>query len=256
MKDFVGGVGKVQIKEHPRGLSGLFVEVPGIWLPAEQRLPRVELETENDASGLPVLLRVRVRFVLRILKLSAQDYAALAAARAAGTSLYVDFFSGYVVNGAPWWVYRVRGCRIVRVEPIIEAGIQSGGYEVELAAAAWNPDDLIWYNGFPAVERIAETASGGQGDHYFTYEIGSFAGWVRLDYNAYDVPDQFQLIYNGQVVADTGGTVSGAGSLYWYYPANEGDPTTITVHVYAPIQSTAWVYTFYGPDPDDAPPSS
>ena len=59
MKDFAGGIGKVQIKEHPRGFSGLFVEVPGIWLPAEQRLPRVEIEEEEeeDADGLPVLMR-------------------------------------------------------------------------------------------------------------------------------------------------------------------------------------------------------
>lgn len=255
MKDFIGGIGKVQIKEHPRGLSGILIEVPGIWLPAEQRLPRVEPETEDDAEGLPVLLRTRVRFVLRILKLSAQDYAALAAARAARTPLYVDFHSAHLVDGAPWWIYRVRSCCVVDIQPILGIGTQPGGYDLEMAAAAWNPDDLIWYNGFPAVV-TQEAASGGQGETITTYPIGTRPGWVRLDYEMYENPDQAQLIYDGQVVADTGGLVSGQGSLYWYYPAEAGKPTAIDVRIYAPNSGTEWVYTFYGPDPDDAPPGS
>ena len=37
-----------------------------------------------------------------------------------------------------------------------------------------------------------------------TYVIGSQSGWVELEYTAWTVPDRFIVIYDGNVVIDTG----------------------------------------------------
>jgi len=143
-----------------------------------------------------------------------------------------------------------------------EAGFNRTFLVLKFEAAGWSVADVEeWYQNVELRARFEASASGGQGEQIDTYPLasewlGAIPGWVRLDYEMFTIPDRAQLIYDGQVVADTGGLVSGKGSLYWYYPASAGRPTTIDVRIYAPNSGTGWVYTFYGPDPDDAPPSS
>ncbi|GIV82234.1 MAG: hypothetical protein KatS3mg051_1588 [Anaerolineae bacterium] len=252
MIDFAGGIGRVLIKEHPRGIGGLVVDLDARVLLASQRLPRVDVEEELDAAGLPVRLRATARAVLVCTRLSGFDLDALRALSAAGTPVYVDYHSRRVVGGAPWWIWRLRAARVVRAAEAPEVFGRAGRYEIELAAAGVTDEDLTWYNGFPAMATV-EAASGGQGETITTYEIGTRPGWVRLDYEMFQNPDQAQLIYDGQVVADTGGLVSGPGTLWWEYVPQPGAPTVIDVRIYAPNSGTAWEYTFYGPDPDDGP---
>jgi hypothetical protein len=62
---------------------------------------------------------------------------------------------------------------------------------------------------------------------------------VNLSYEAYTVPDQFQIIYEGRVIYDTG-VVSGAGS-----PTADvaGSSPHVTIRVITPDAGTAWVWS-------------
>lgn len=96
--------------------------------------------------------------------------------------------------------------------------------------------------------------SGGSGTTETEHDLGVTAGWVRLDYEMFGVPDGAELVYDGTVVATTGGPVSGSGSLYYNYQALPGSPTTITVRILGNQQSTNWNYTLQCPSPGNAPP--
>lgn len=96
--------------------------------------------------------------------------------------------------------------------------------------------------------------SGGEGDITNTHYLGTTPGWVKMDYEMYTVQDQAQLIYDGEVVADTGGVVAGQGSLYFNYPATPGEPRSIGVRVFAPTPGTQWNYVLRCPNPANAPP--
>lgn len=258
MKDIRGGLGYVMIKDG----SALFVRLESLRLVADQRWPERTRELEQAADGYSERFRVRIEGVVRALGLTSNEQASLSTAAADRRLLTIDFIAR-PRNLIADWVYRVKNARLLD-EPIrrLAGPGQAGTYEIAFEAAGWSVVDVEeWYQNVDLRARFTASASGGQGDQIDTYSLtsdwlGAIPGWVRLDYEAYDVPDQFQLIYDGQVVADTGGLVAGAGSLYWYYPAEDGKPTTIDVRVYAPNSGTAWNYTFYGPDPDDAPPGS
>ena len=82
--------------------------------------------------------------------------------------------------------------------------------------------------------------SGGQGTNFTDVVIlGSGAGTVNISYNMYSIPDQMDVYYNGNLVATTGGLVSGSSVLSFYYP---GGSSSCTVRMYAPNSGTAWDY--------------
>lgn len=95
--------------------------------------------------------------------------------------------------------------------------------------------------------------SGGVGDTTNTHYLGTTPGWVRLDYEMYTVQDQAQLIYDGEIIDDTGGVVSGQGSLYFFYLATPGKPRSIDVRIFAPDPITQWNYVLRCPDPANEP---
>lgn len=47
------------------------------------------------------------------------------------------------------------------------------------------------------------TANGNVGVYLVDVTIGTDTGWVTLDYDAINVPDRFQIIYDGNIVADS-----------------------------------------------------
>lgn len=95
--------------------------------------------------------------------------------------------------------------------------------------------------------------AGESGDFTTPHYLGTTAGWIKLDWETFVEPDQLQIIYDNVVVADTGGLVSGTGSLHWEYPATAGLPRSVGVRVYAPAVSTFWNYTLHCPDPSNEP---
>jgi hypothetical protein len=86
------------------------------------------------------------------------------------------------------------------------------------------------------------TSSGGQGTNFTDVVIlGSAAGVVNISYEMYDIPDQMDVYYNGNLVATTGGLVSYGGVLSFFYPGT--GPSSCTVRMYAPNEGTAWDYS-------------
>ncbi len=104
--------------------------------------------------------------------------------------------------------------------------------------------------------------SGGSGSYNIPITLGSTTGTVWLVFNAYSVPDKFQVIYDSTTVIDTGfrgsssynsalnalgyPNVSGAGSgSASFYKGTS--TTTATVIVTAPLSGTAWEFTLSCP---------
>jgi hypothetical protein len=108
-------------------------------------------------------------------------------------------------------------------------------------------------------------SSGGRGIHTITIDVGSEIGDVVLNYDAYSVPDKFEVFWNGNKVIDTGfrgdsslNTIlnnngypsvsgSGRGSVLFYKTSSL--PTTITVVVTAPLNGTVWSLIVNCPTP-------
>jgi hypothetical protein len=100
--------------------------------------------------------------------------------------------------------------------------------------------------------------SGGRGLFEYTIQLGLGTGNVSFDFNAYSVPDQFQVYYNGSLVIDTGfrgdssynaqlnalgyPNVSGPGSGSSSFTKTSALPQTCLVVVTAPLIGTAWEF--------------
>ena len=90
----------------------------------------------------------------------------------------------------------------------------------------------------------ASTAAGGEGVTVTLHELGE-AGPTSFvfDWEAFGVPDQFEVLYGGDVIFDTGvvgdNINEGTGSATVNVPA--GADTTVTVRVTGPV-GTAWEY--------------
>ena len=111
-----------------------------------------------------------------------------------------------------------------------------------------NTDCNIIYNG----------GSGGRGYFEITVQLGAGTGNITFDFDAYTVPDQFQVYWNNSLVIDTGfrgssaynaqlnalgyPNVSGGGSGSSSFNKTLASPTTALVVITAPIVGTAWQF--------------
>jgi hypothetical protein len=82
--------------------------------------------------------------------------------------------------------------------------------------------------------------SGGQGLFTNTYDLTQSCGTVQFQYQAFSIPDQFEVIYNGRTVLNTG-MISGGGVLN--IDLDGGDSPFLIVIVTASNSGTAWNYT-------------
>jgi hypothetical protein len=83
-----------------------------------------------------------------------------------------------------------------------------------------------------------QTVSGGAGTTTTTHQLGQTSGSFRFSYQAFSVPDRFQVIYEGNTLLDTGSVSGGSTKLV----AFSGAATTVTVIVTGP-PGTSWNYT-------------
>ena len=102
-------------------------------------------------------------------------------------------------------------------------------------------------------------SSGGRGIFYITVELGSDTGLINFNYDAYTIPDQFQVYWNENLVIDTGfrgsssynadlnalgyPNVSGPGAGSSSFNKTSASPTTASVVVTAPLLTTIWEFT-------------
>lgn len=82
------------------------------------------------------------------------------------------------------------------------------------------------------------TNSGGEGVTTTVHQLGQSSGTFAFTYQAYTVPDQFDVIYQGQVIYSTNQPVSGGATVPITY---SGTSTEVTVVVTGPV-GTAWDY--------------
>jgi hypothetical protein len=90
----------------------------------------------------------------------------------------------------------------------------------------------------------ATTNSGGVGTTTTVHELGATSGTFIFDYQAYSVPDRFEVIYMGSTLLDTGPVAGGASVSLSY----SGSSSLVTVIVTGP-SGTAWDYILSCPSP-------
>lgn len=73
--------------------------------------------------------------------------------------------------------------------------------------------------------------------------FGTALGTCGINYEAYSIPDQFEIFYDGQLVATTGGLVSGSADLT--FEKTSPTPTTATIRV-TPNSSSSTAWNFSG----------
>lgn len=96
------------------------------------------------------------------------------------------------------------------------------------------------------------TQSGGQGITETVHQLGvSGPTSFLFQWEAFGIPDQFEVFYEGVLIFDTGlvgdNINEGTGSATVNVPA--GSATTVTVRVTGPQANTAWRYTVNCPAP-------
>lgn len=82
------------------------------------------------------------------------------------------------------------------------------------------------------------TNSGGAGVTTTNHSLGATRGTFTFSYDAFSVPDRFQVVYEGQTLLDTG-SVSGSATRTLSF---SGSSSVVTVTVTGP-SGTAWNYT-------------
>jgi hypothetical protein len=92
--------------------------------------------------------------------------------------------------------------------------------------------------GGPIAPCNTQTTSGGAGVTTNTHQLGATSGTFTFRYDAFSIPDRFQIVYEGQTLLDTG-NVSGAATRTVSF---SGSSSTVTVTVTGP-SGTAWNYT-------------
>jgi len=79
-----------------------------------------------------------------------------------------------------------------------------------------------------------------------THQLGATSGTFNFTYQAYSVPDRFDIYYQGTLIYTTGGPVSGGATVPVTF--GPGTETFVTVVVTGP-SGTAWDYVVNCPTP-------
>lgn len=113
--------------------------------------------------------------------------------------------------------------------------------------------------------------NGNSGTFEFQLDFGTDVGQAGIDYNAFGVPDKFEIEWNGNVYSsgyvgssnsdqqllnlgipqseiNTGSPSTGAGTLT--FPKTTATPTVATIRVTAPLAGTAWNIAGRCPEPN------
>ena len=92
------------------------------------------------------------------------------------------------------------------------------------------------------------TTSGGDGVTTTVHQLGQTSGTFNFFYEAYSVPDQFDITYEGNSIFTTGGPVSGNNGTGQPVNFGPGSSTEVTVTVTGGV-GTLWDYRVDCPTP-------
>ena len=126
------------------------------------------------------------------------------------------------------------------LEDQIECGLRNKEKE-EVIQEEETPENAIPCDSGPSY-------SGGQGYTENQHILGNSPGSVTVYYDMKNLPDQIEVIYNGNVVATSRSLVSGQGNLTWNYNHTKGGPTYCSVRISAPEDGTVWSYNLGCPE--------
>jgi hypothetical protein len=112
----------------------------------------------------------------------------------------------------------------------------------------------------PAIAKCNELRifKGGNQEQSFTYLLGTNDGFVTIDYNMFEIPDRMEVIFNGELVAETldnklrpeyaelakYGFADDTGRLSFYYKYNPKTLNEMTIRVIPNQQmpTTEWKF--------------
>ena len=128
------------------------------------------------------------------------------------------------------------------IQPICEivaagmfSGVVLGGDTARMNAVA---DQSKYEQSDACAEKCPSTReSGGRGTYRFTIDMILTAGTFPVYYQMYTIPDALTISYEGNVLFDTGGLVSGSNSFSLSF---SGSSSKVEVLITAPNQGTAW----------------
>jgi len=123
--------------------------------------------------------------------------------------------------------------------------VADGVWTVKTSPAASRDSSGSWNaQKTPLGQCTEQQNSGGQGIFSNTYDLGK-CGDFPFRYQAFTIPDQFQIFQDDNLIFDTGGKVSGGATVT---VTAVGQTTLIRVVVTADLSGTAWNYTVGCPD--------
>ena len=88
--------------------------------------------------------------------------------------------------------------------------------------------------------------SGGRQETTYVVALDRTSGELTLTYEMFRIPDQLELIYEGNVIFSTGGLVSGRRTIT---RTIDGDSDTLAVKITAPRSGTGWNFQLTCPAP-------
>jgi len=123
--------------------------------------------------------------------------------------------------------------------------VTDGRWRVKSAPAPSRDADGDWNaQQTPLGQCTQQQNSGGQGIFSNTYDLGKCGDFI-FRYQAFTIPDQFQIFQDDNLIFDTGGKVSGGATVT---VTAVGQTTLIRVVVTADLSGTAWNYTVGCPE--------
>lgn len=148
---------------------------------------------------------------------------------------------------------------ISQLDAQAKADADTSGFNAEGQVKA-NAEGTCIVDSIPCSEN--SSFNGGQGfPNEKVFSIGSAKGLTWMTYNAYGVPDKFQIIYKGNIVADSGyrgnpaqqdnlneslaarglppELITGHGLGYLTFDKQDSE-VLVTVRVFSPLGSTGW----------------
>ncbi|MCW3054919.1 MAG: hypothetical protein JWN14_4089, partial [Chthonomonadales bacterium] len=138
------------------------------------------------------------------------------------------------------------GEQIVLTGNVVDNKVRNGAWNLDdtravtrAAGGSWDADPT------QPGQCTVEENSGGQGIFTQTYDLGMNCGSFDFRYQAFSIPDQFQVFYEGKTMLDTG-SVSGGTTVPILFG---GTTNQVIVVVTASLEGTQWNYTVGCPTP-------